>query len=165
MQKTLYIVGGTMGVGKTAACQALKARLENAVFLDGDWCWDMHPFQVTEETKAMVQRNICFLLNSFLHCSAYEHVIFCWVLHEQALLDSLLAELDTANCRVKVISLICGEAQLRKRLTQDVVRGLRAAEIVERSAACLPLYDRLNTVKLDTSHLTPQETAEAIVKM
>ena len=64
--KTLYLIGGTMGVGKTAVSQQLKIDLPNSVFLDGDWCWDANPFQVTEETKAMVTDNICFLLNNFL---------------------------------------------------------------------------------------------------
>lgn len=76
--KTLYLIGGTMGVGKTTVSQQLKKDLANSVFLDGDWCWDADPFQVTDETKEMVMDNICYLLNNFLHCSAYENVIFCW---------------------------------------------------------------------------------------
>ena len=75
--KHLYLIGGTMGVGKTTVCRILKKSLENSVFLDGDWCWDAHPFHVTDETKKMVTDNICHLLNNFLHCSAYEHIIFC----------------------------------------------------------------------------------------
>ena len=51
MMKTLYLIGGTMGVGKTTVCQLLKQDLPNSVFLDGDWCWDASPFQVTDETK------------------------------------------------------------------------------------------------------------------
>ena len=39
--KTLYLVGGPMGVGKTSVCQLLKRRLDRCAFLDGDWCWDM----------------------------------------------------------------------------------------------------------------------------
>lgn len=58
---TLYMISGVMGVGKTTVSQSLKNKLPNCVFLDGDWCWDMHPFQVTQETKAMVIENICFL--------------------------------------------------------------------------------------------------------
>ncbi len=42
--KTLYLVGGTMGVGKTTTCKALQRLLPNSVFLDGDWCWNMRPF-------------------------------------------------------------------------------------------------------------------------
>ena len=51
MMKTLYMFGGTMGVGKTTVCQLLKQDLPNSVFLDGDWCWDVSLFQVTDETK------------------------------------------------------------------------------------------------------------------
>ena len=93
--KHLYLIGGPMGVGKTAAGRALRERLDRSVFLDGDWCWDAHPFQVTAETKAMVLENIAFLLNNFLRCGAYTHVIFCWVLHRQEILDELLSRLDT----------------------------------------------------------------------
>ena len=48
--KRLYLIGGPMGVGKTTVCQELKRLTAPSVFLDGDWCWDMEPFQVTAET-------------------------------------------------------------------------------------------------------------------
>jgi broad-specificity NMP kinase len=87
--KNIFLIGGTMGVGKTTTCQIMKDKLSNSVFLDGDWCWDMRPFQVTEETKEMVMRNICFLLNNFIKCTVYENIVFCWVMHQQALLMRL----------------------------------------------------------------------------
>ena len=37
--KTIYLIGGTMGVGKTTVSQQLKKELPKSVFLDGDWCW------------------------------------------------------------------------------------------------------------------------------
>lgn len=107
--KKLYCVGGTMGVGKTVACRELKKKLNNAVFLDGDWCWDADPFRVTEETKEMVLGNIAYLLNRFLQCSAYENVVFCWVMHEQSIIDGILNCLDLKDCEVKTVSLICGK--------------------------------------------------------
>ena len=100
MDKTLYLVGGAMGVGKTAACQKVKTLLPHSVFLDGDWCWDAHPFLVTKETRAMVMDNITHLLNNFLHCSAYENVIFCWVMDRQAILDDLLSRLEIGRAHV-----------------------------------------------------------------
>ena len=71
--KPLYLIGGPMGVGKTAAGKALAALLSGSVFLDGDWCWQ--PEVVTPETKAMVLDNICHLLSNYLRCSAYRQVI------------------------------------------------------------------------------------------
>lgn len=163
--KRLYLIGGTMGVGKTTVSQQLKHDLPNSVFLDGDWCWDASPFQVTEETKAMVMENICFLLNQFLHCSAYENVIFCWVMHEQSIIDSIMERLDTANCEVKVISLIADEATLRSRLNGDVERGVRTADVIDRSIARIPLYQVLNTLKIATNGKTISMIADEIAQL
>ncbi len=66
--KHLYIIGGTMGVGKTTVCRILKERLDRSVFLDGDWCW---------------------------------------VMHEQSIMDEILSRLRIMECRVHRISLIC----------------------------------------------------------
>ena len=154
-----------MGVGKTTVSQQLKQDLPNSVFLDGDWCWDASPFQVTEETKAMVTDNICYLLNSFLHCSAYENVIFCWVMHQQSIIDSIIEKLDVQNCDVKCISLILDEINLRERLTADVEKGIRTADVIDRSVARIPLYQTLDTIKIDTSNKTVQMIADEIMQL
>ena len=163
--KTLYLIGGTMGVGKTAVSQRLKQDLPNSVFLDGDWCWDASPFQVTEETKMMVEDNICYLLNQFLHCSAYENVIFCWVMHQQAIIDSILARLDVENVRVKCVSLLVDEDTLRKRLMGDVEKGVRTADVIDRSLPRIPLYRALNTNKIDTTGKTIPAIADEIAQL
>lgn len=160
--KNLYLVGGPMGVGKTAACRELKTLLPNSVFLDGDWCWDASPFQVTEETKTMVLDNIRHLLGNFLRCSAYENVIFCWVMDRQEIIDDVLSGLDTAGCRVWPVSLLAGEEALRGRLEGDIRRGLREPGAVENSLARLPLYEKLNTWKIDTDGRFPREVAEEL---
>lgn len=157
--KRLLLIGGTMGVGKTAASQELKRLLPRAVFLDGDWCWDADPFVVTDETKAMVLDSIAYLLNNFLRCSAYEHVIFCWVMHQQSILDALLAQLDTTDCDVFAISLVCSAGTLARRIEGDVAAGRRTPDVLERALPRLPLYEALDTVKVRTDDLTPQETA------
>ena len=160
--KNLYMIGGTMGIGKTTVCQQLKQDLLNSVFLDGDWCWDASPFQVTDETKAMVINNICYLLNNFLKCSAYENIIFCWVMHEQSIINSILEKLDTQNCEVKCISLVADEKTLRERLEKDVERGIRSEDIIERSIVRIPMYQALNTIKIDTNTKTVAMIANEI---
>lgn len=160
--KRVYLIGGTMGVGKTSVCNVLKRKLNNSVFLDGDWCWDAHPFTVTEETKAMVMENICYLLNNFIRCSEYENIIFCWVMHMQEIIDDIISRIDTKNCELKIISLVCDEENLRNRLFRDIAEGRRTADIVEKSIARIPLYDKLNTVKIDTSNKTIDEITEKI---
>ena len=151
-----------MGVGKTTVSQQLKKTLRNSVFLDGDWCWDADPFQVTEETKKMVMQNICYLLNSFLHCTAYENIIFCWVMHEQSVIDSITATLDTSRCKIVKISLLADEPTLRLRLSSDVAQGIRFADVIDRSVARINLYQALDTIKVDTSNKTVQEIVHVI---
>ncbi len=140
-----------MGIGKTTVCQYLKKELFNSVFLDGDWCWDASPFQVTDETKSVVLDNITHVLNNFIRCSAYENIIFCWVMHEQSIIDTILKKLDLSDCRVRSISLIAGEKVVRERIASDIAKGIRTPDAVERSLARLPLYQKLNTIKIDTT--------------
>ncbi|MBR5231320.1 MAG: AAA family ATPase [Clostridia bacterium] len=163
--KNLYLIGGTMGVGKTTVSQQLKRLLPRSVFLDGDWCWDAHPFVVNDETKAMVMDNICHTLGNFLGCSAYENVIFCWVMHEQKIVEDILSALDTRACRVHCISLVCSEEALRQRLEKDIEKGLRTQDILERSAARLPLYEKMDTVKIDVSDISPSAAAQRIAAL
>lgn len=163
--KKLYLVGGTMGVGKTTVCQILKKKMDKAVFLDGDWCWDADPFLVNDDTKKMVMENISFLLNNFIHCSYYDNIIFCWVMHEQEIINQLLERLDTKECTIKIISLLCREKQLVDRLKKDVCLGLRTAEVIKRSVERIPLYDKLQTEKIDTSEITVEQTADIILKL
>lgn len=163
--KTIYMIGGAMGVGKTTVCQLMKQRLPNSVFLDGDWCWDAHPFQVTDETKEMVLRNICFLLDQFIRCSAYDNIIFCWVMHEQSVIDRILAGIDRTDRAIKVVSLIASEASLRTRLMRDVAMGVRTEDAVERSVQRIPCYARLNTVKILTDGKDPDSIADEIMAL
>lgn len=150
-----------MGIGKTTVCQYLKKELFNSVFLDGDWCWDASPFQVTDETKSVVLDNITHVLNNFIRCSAYENIIFCWVMHEQSIIDTILKKLDLSDCRVRSISLIAGEKVVRERIASDIAKGIRTPDAVERSLARLPLYQKLNTIKIDTTGKSvPEISAE-----
>ncbi|MED9821530.1 MAG: AAA family ATPase [Christensenellales bacterium] len=163
--KHLYLIGGPMGVGKTAVSRSLHHLLPHSAFLDGDWCWDIHPFTVTPETKAMVMDNIAHLLRSFLLCSEIDHVIFCWVLHEQTILDDLLSRLPLEGVQVVSLSLLCDADTLTARLQRDIHAGLRTPDVIARSLARLDLYDVLHTYKLNTSSLTPDETAHAILAL
>ncbi len=160
--KGLLMIGGTMGIGKTTVCQILKKELPNSVFLDGDWCWDSSPFHVTEDTKRMVLDNICYLLGNFIRCPAYENIIFCWVMHEQSIIDAILEKLDVTQCVVKTISLVADETTLKCRLMADVAAGIRKPDVIKRSVARLSLYGGLNTLKIDTVGKTAQTVADEI---
>lgn len=155
--KTLYLIGGTMGVGKTTLGQYMKIHLENAVYLDGDWCWDSHPFVVNDTTKAMVMNNICFLLNSFIDSDCYENIIFTWVMHQQEIIDEIISKLHLDDVKVKCISLVCKEQTLKNHILKDVNENKRDIEVLNRSIERLPLYEKLNTTLIQIDGLTLEE--------
>ena len=63
--KTLYLIGGTMGVGKTSACRALQQLLPNSVFLDGDWCWNIWQYNTSAVVTVPLLRGGAFCRGLF----------------------------------------------------------------------------------------------------
>ena len=143
----------------------LKTKLDKSVFIDGDWCWDMHPFMVNEETKKLVLENICMLLNNDLKCSVFDHIIFCWVMHEQSIIDVLLSHLDLKDVKVISISLVCQKEALEKRIQKDIDQGIRKPDALARSVERLEMYQKLNTYKIDVSNKTIEEIVKEIIKV
>ena len=162
--KTLIFINGPMGVGKSVVCKALLERLAPGVYLDGDWCWNMNPFQVTDETRAMVLDNITAMLSRFLACAELDYVIFGWVMHQPEIAESILNRLKLHGAKKMHYTLLCSEQTLSQRIERDVQAGVRYADALERSLTYLPLYASQNTVKLMTDGLSPQEIAELIIE-
>ena len=163
--KKLIMINGTMGVGKTAVCERLYKRLKHSVRLDGDWCWMMHPFTPSEENRNMVEDNIVYLLNNFLQNPSFEYVLFNWVLHIEDIMDRILHRLIDIEFKVIKITLLCSEEALKERISKDIVKGVRGEEAVFRSLERLALYRNMNTIKLDTTHYTIEDTVEEIIKI
>ncbi|MDE7274978.1 MAG: hypothetical protein K2N95_18365 [Lachnospiraceae bacterium] len=40
----VIIINGPMGVGKTTVGKYIAANYSGTAFIDGDWCFDLHPF-------------------------------------------------------------------------------------------------------------------------
>ncbi len=103
----------------------------------------------------------CQILKNKLPNCAFLDGDWCWVMHEQAIIDEILSKLETGDCLVHTISLICDADSLRKRLQKDVDEGIRSADVIQRSIARIGLYEELDTGKIDVSHITPEQEAEA----
>lgn len=161
MKKKLIIINGTMGVGKTVVCKKLYKKLDKAIWLDGDWCWMMNPFEANETNIAMVHSNIDCLLKSFLSNPNFDYVIFDWVIHKQEILDKIVDPLKEVEFDSVTISLTCSPEELRKRMGNDPDREGSIEASVER----LKLYDDLDSQKVDTSGKTPDQVVEEIVAL
>ena len=48
MNKKLILISGSPCVGKTAVGTRLFESYNNSAYLDGDWCWCVHPFSVAD---------------------------------------------------------------------------------------------------------------------
>lgn len=163
--KKLIIINGTMGVGKTATSKVLYEKLENSVWIDGDWCWMMNPFIVNDENKEMVLDNITHLLRNFLLNSSFEYVIFNWVIHLEEIFDMVLSKLDGLEFEVIKITLMCNEDSFRKRVLADIENNLREKEALEMGLERIPLYKNMNTIKIDTSDISILEAANKIIEI
>ena len=162
--KNLIFISGPMGVGKTTISRALRKIMPNNVFLDGDWCWDMKPFVVSEERKKMVIENITFLLQNFINRGDYENIIFCWVMQEDEISRDILSQLDKNEANVFEFALICSPEALKKRICRDIENGVREEDVLERALSYLGKYDKVNRVKLDVSDISPENAAKKIAE-
>lgn len=125
----------------------------------------MHPFVVNKETKKLVLNNICTLLNNDIKCNTFENIIFCWVMHEQSIIDDILSRLDLNDVKVIAISLVCQKEALEKRIQKDIDQGTRKPDVLARSVERLEMYQKLNTYKIDVSNKTIEEIVKEIIKV
>lgn len=152
------MVGGVPGSGKSTVSKLLNQSLEASVWLDGDWCWMMDPFVVNDENKDMVEKNILYILNAYIHNKNFEHIIFSWVLHQQELIDRLLEGLALDGLEVFNFSLICDDKVLEERM----IAGNRGVKQMKKSMQDLRKYSKLTTDKVDVSALSPKEAVDEI---
>ncbi len=159
--KKLIIINGAPGIGKTSSSQLLYQQLNNSAWLDGDWCWMINPFKVTDENKRMVEDNIIHVLLNYINNSSLDYIILCWVIPHQALLNSLLEKLANKNLQIYKITLIAQADIFRNRLLKDK----RTEEQILDSIKRLEVYHNMDTIKIDTSHLSIQETVTRIKEL
>lgn len=159
MSHNLIFIGGAPGVGKSTVAELLLNDLQDSIWLDGDDLWRMHPFEVDDTKKRMVERNICFVLNSFIH-EHFSYIILTWVFHLDAIVDTILEGIDRADYTFSNYTLICDEQTLTKRISSDSRRKTNPSLAIKR----LKASKGVNSIQLDTAGKTPSEIADIIKK-
>jgi hypothetical protein len=81
-----------------------------------------------------------------------------------SIVDEIISRLDTQGCKVHLISLVFSIEALKKRLIKDVDAGNRKEDILLRSLERIPLYEQLNTTKVDVSNITAEQAANFIIQ-
>ncbi len=162
MEKKLIIINGVMGVGKTTISKALYKKLDNSFWLDGDNCWMMNPFEVTDENKFMVLDNISYILNNFIKNSKSKYIIFNLVIHTEDIMKDILNKIDSSSVDVYKITLMCSKENLINRINKDIKLGLRYEDNIKRSLDRLELYNKMDTIKIDTSNKSIEDIVDEI---
>jgi len=157
MSKTLIFIGGAPGIGKSTVAGLLLNDLEDCVWLDGDDLWRMNPFIVDDHTKIMVEKNIIFVLNSFIQ-ERFSYIIFTWVLHIDSIIDTILSGIDQFDLDIFHYTLICDEKTLKGRLSMDADRTTDTSLALKR----LRESKNVKSSKIDTVNKTPFEIASIL---
>ena len=162
-RKTLLMILGPNGVGKSTAARLLMELRPHTAWVDADWCRAMNPFLLTEESEKTVEDNLFSLFFNFLSCPVVDTVVFPYGLHGDRAqrLERVLKRLDAtpvSYCLKKVI-LVCSEEANRKRAIQDG----RDFQRMERGLQnTLHFYDAFPEPKIDTTFLTPEQVVQKI---
>ena len=106
----------------------------------------------------MVEENITFLLNQFLENSAFDYVVFTWVLHDESIWQRLVKKLKTENVSIIRFSLMCESEELTRRMKGDS----RAEEIIDESIKRIPMYINQDTIKIDTTNIEIDDIVKEI---
>lgn len=152
IRKKLIFINGVMGVGKTTISKELFQNLNNSFWVDGDNLWMMNPLIVNNENKKMIISNIHFILNSFISNSSSEYIIFSWVIHTEEIFTNIIEGLNIKYVDIYKITLICTEKELIARLNKDISLNLRSKDSFDKCLSYLPLYEKMNTYKINTTN-------------
>jgi hypothetical protein len=75
MRKKLILISGSPCVGKSAVGIRLFEGYDNSAYLDGDWCWCVHPFSVMDPRLRNGDKSMSFVLSNYLD-SDFDLVFF-----------------------------------------------------------------------------------------
>ena len=115
MKKKLILISGSPCVGKTVAGERLFESYDNSAYLDGDWCWCVHPFSVTDSRLRNGDKSMSFVLSNYLD-SDFEYVFFTSVvLTDAEIRENILKGITAGDYETTAFTLTCSEETLKKR--------------------------------------------------
>lgn len=83
-------------------------------------------------------------------------------MHQQQIIDDVLARLPLTGVEVICVTLTASPDVLKERICRDIPAGLRDENAIARALAYLPLYDAVQSIKVNSSALSAAELAGQI---
>ena len=160
--KKVIIINGPIGVGKSTVGKLLCKKLNKSAFLDGDWCFDLHPFIADKETKEMAVDNIIHIINNYLNCSHCDYVVFNWVMDKIEVYRKITNSLQRNDTYLYEITLTCTEEALTDRWHKDNLCEWRIDEWLNVSKKSLNYFSGLDTIRIDMSDKSAMDVADEI---
>lgn len=108
----------------------------------------------------MVIDNAIYLLNNFLKNDNFENVIFCWVRHQQEIIDGILQKLNS-KYNFYNFSLVANEDVIRNRFDKDCNSEYLELK-VKVSMEKIKFYNTVDSIKIDVSNMN---SVDNIVKI
>ncbi len=114
-RQKLIIISGSPCVGKTTVADELFQAYDNSAFLDGDWCWCVNPFSISDSRLRNGDKSMSYVLSNYLN-SGFDYVVFSSVVvMYENIRNPILADITAKNFDIIGFTLTCSEETLRER--------------------------------------------------
>ncbi len=144
MKQTIILIG-LPGVGKSTTGKHLYSQLPRSQYVDGDDLWRIHPFEVTDINKEMVEHNIKSVYQGFLKNRLLQYFIFSWVVANHELLHKITTWFKDTN--PVIVLLECNKGTYIHRLQEDQ----RDLSILDRYEEMQSNYNEMDVHRVDTT--------------
>jgi len=157
-KQKLIIITGSPCVGKTTVTDELFQAYDNSAFLDGDWCWCVNPFTISDPRLRNGDKSMSFVLSNYLN-SGFDYVVFSSVVvMYEDIRKPILQDITAKDYDVIGFTLTCSEETLRQRHKS---RG----DETEVSFQWLHLQPYLNDFVINTDNKTISEIVYEMKKI
>lgn len=160
----VIIINGPMGVGKTTVGKYIAEKCTGTAFIDGDWCFDIHPFVGNQETKTMAIDNILHMIANYRKCSICNMIVFVWLMDERWVYQKIADGISNMELEAKNFTLVCDKNTLINRWENDKNCEWRTNEWLEVSLKSLSFFSLFENC-IDTSGLTIDMIADMIMHL
>jgi hypothetical protein len=122
-----------------------------------------NPFVFSDEIIKLVEKNISFMLRSYLECTEIECVIFNYGFHgpRKKIFENILKNLSDIEYKLIPITVTCSCEENRTRMIKDG----RDKERIERALSVRKIYDGLGYASIDTTDISVEETVYKVLEI